>query len=137
LAPIGAPVPLGADASLPTNERHRANFDGNGFVPHAYVAVYVLNPVLAGQSARALSAPVQIGTVLVGGRGTFAGSFVLPQQVRPGQYILQIVGTTAGGALLSADLGLDVPDIDTRSISITGQRVKKAKPARVKVFGRT
>jgi len=57
--------------------------------------------------------------------------------VTPGQYILQIVGTTAGGGLLSADLGLDVLDVDTRSISITGQRVKKAKPAQVKVFGRT
>lgn len=137
LAPNGAPVPLGADASLRAYERHRVNVEGNGFAPSTYVAVYVLNPVLAGQYARALSAPVQIGTVLVGGRGTFAGSFLLPKQVTPGQYILQIVGTTAGGALLSADLGLDVLDVDTRSISITGQRVKKAKPARVKVFGRT
>ena len=128
-------VPLGPDASLRAYERHRVTVAGNGFQPSTYVAVYVLNPVLAGQSSRTLSAPVQIGTVLVGGRGTFAGSFVLPQQVTPGQYILQVVGTTATGGLLSGDLGLDVLDLDTRSISITGYRVKKAKPAQVKVHG--
>lgn len=137
LAPDGAPVPLAPGAALQAFQRHRVNVDGEGFKPSTYVAVYVLNPVLAGESARALSAPVHIGTVLVGGKGTFAGSFVLPPQVAPDQYILQVVGTTATGGLLSAVLGLDVLDVDTRSISITGQRAKKAKPARVKVFGQT
>lgn len=137
LAPNGAPVPLGPEASLQAYERHRVTVDGNGFQPSTYVAVYVLNPVLAQSSGRALAGPVQIGTVLVGGRGTFAGSFLLPAQVVPGQYILQIVGTTASGGLLSADLGLRVLDVDTRSISITGNRVRNAAPPRVKVFGRT
>jgi len=137
LAPNGAPVPLGPDASLRAYERQRITVDGRGFKPVTYVAVYVLNPVLAGASTRALSQPVRLGTVLVGTNGTFAGSFVLPASVVPGQYILQVVGTTAAGAILSADMGLEVLKIDTRSISISGQRVKKAKPAQVKVVGRT
>lgn len=130
------PVPLGERDSLVAYTRQRLQVGGEGFQPATYAAVYVMNPVLAGSSDRVLGAPVRLGTVLVGGAGTFTGSWVLPSSVTAGQYVLQVVGTLSRGSLLSVDTGLTVKNVDRRSITIAGQRVKKAKPAQVKVFGR-
>ena len=130
------PVPLGERDSLVAHTRQRLQVSGEGFQAATYAAVYVMNPVLAGSSNRALSAPVRLGTVLVGSAGTFTGSWVLPSSVTAGQYVLQVVGTLSRGSLLSVDTGLTVKNVDRRSITIAGQRVRQAKPAQVKVFGR-
>jgi len=132
----GRPLPLGPGDSLVAYSGQRVEVAGSGLTPGTYTAVYVLDPVLA-REGRSLSAPVRVGTVLVGGNGGFAGVWTLPRSVTPGQYILQVVGTLRGGALLSANVGLTVTQPDRRSITITGKRVTGAQPPMVTVAGRT
>jgi hypothetical protein len=127
------PIPLGPTNSLIAYTGQRIEVTGAGLAPASYVAAYVLNPLLA---TRSLSAPVRLGTVLVGADGTFTGSWPLPRMVSPGQYVLQVGATVVGGDSLTVDVGLTVISPDQRALSITGNRVKNAQPAQVRAYGR-
>lgn len=131
----GVPVPLVDGTALLAFDGERLDVSGSGFSPRAYAAVYVLNPVLAGD-ARALDVPLRLGAVLVPGSGDFIGSWRLPPSVTPGDYILQVVATLPSGSLLTVDTGLIVRKADRRSLMITGHRGTKANERKVFVDGR-
>lgn len=112
LGPDGKPLNLGPDGSLRlANERDVAT-EGTGFLPNSEVDLYVDPPVLlTGASSRAgarAAEAVYVGTVKTDARGNFAGSATLPDDITPGDHILQAVGYSPTAQSRAMSLGVIV-----------------------------
>jgi len=115
----GRPEPLGDGGQLQTTAGQRVAVSGDDFHPTTYAAVYVHDsdqgtPVVPDDA-------IIIGAILVDDSGQFTGSWVLPERVTQGDYVLQIVGTTSRLEALSANVGMKVMADVSRSIRITGE----------------
>ena len=112
LGPDGKPLNLGPDGSLRlANERDVAT-EGTGFLPNSEVDLYVDPPVLltgasARVSARAAEA-VYVGTVKTDARGNFTGTATLPEDILPGDHVLQAVGYSPSKQSRAMSLGVIV-----------------------------
>lgn len=134
----GRSLPLGGDNQLQPLRGQRVSISGHGFHPATYAAVYVHDPQVSERAGRWLSEPVIIGAVLVDQTGRFTGSWVLPDAVAPGEYVLQVVGTTTDLEALSANMGMTVQTAETPSIIIRGERgTGRATVRSVFVYGKT
>jgi hypothetical protein len=132
----GRALPLGEGNEVQPMVGQRVEVSGARFHPSTYAAVYVHDP--DGDISPVLGEPVIIGAVLVDDSGMFTGSWVLPDEVVAGEYVLQVGGTTSRLEALSANLGMAVQQSRDRSIRITGERmVQRALARRVFVTGVT
>jgi uncharacterized repeat protein (TIGR02543 family) len=88
--PKGTPTPLNANKQLEFEDGNKVATHGEGFAPNTPVVVYI--------------GGVKIGTVTTDSNGSFSGSFLIPQSVRPGVKIIQVNGITHGNTVRSVSL---------------------------------
>lgn len=127
----GDPVELSPEGLLILSEDRRVAAAGSGFTPEAPVAFYLISPgaqVVSQVSAFGWLSPASGGQILLGmltvdGTGDFAGTLILPDGLSSGDYLVQAVGPTSDGEILSITLGVRV------EASATGVRPDPAIPA--------
>ena len=112
LGPDGKPLSLGPDGSLHlANERDVAT-EGSGFLPNSEVDLYVDPPVQAtGATTRAgtrAEAGIYVGTVRTDASGNFTGTATLPEDITPGDHVLQAVGYSPTRQSRAMSLGVVV-----------------------------
>ena len=112
LGPDGKPLSLGPDGSLRlANERDVAT-EGSGFLPNSEVDLYVDPPVQAtGASTRTgtrAEAGIYVGTVRTDASGNFSGTATLPEDITPGDHVLQAVGYSPTRQSRAMSLGVVV-----------------------------
>lgn len=132
----GVREPLLASGELQARVTGRISVSGDGAIPGSTTAVYGI-PTQVASTARAVTEPVLIGTVVVGDSGSYAGSWPVPSALPVGDYLLQVVATPAEGGVLSASTPLRVLPDDERTIVITGSRAGDGAGRRVFARGTT
>ena len=112
LGPDGKPLNLGPDGSLRLANERDVTTEGTGFLPNSEVDLYVDPPVLlTGASTRTSVRSVEavyVGTVKTDARGNFAGTATLPEDILPGDHVLQAVGYSPSRQSRAMSLGVIV-----------------------------
>ena len=114
LGPDGRPLNLGPDGVLRLQSEREVQTSGTGFLAASEVDLFInppVEPVLTAGSwwrslvMRAVSG-IYVGTVPVNEAGEFEGVAALPQDIKPGEYVLQAVGVSPAGQKRALSLGV-------------------------------
>ena len=109
LGPDGKPLNLGPDGELRLQDERDVVTEGTGFLPNSEVDLYVDPPVLVtGAVARASTEAIYVGTVRTDASGNFAGTATLPEDIAPGDHVLQATGYSPGRQARAMSLGVVV-----------------------------
>lgn len=109
LGPDGKPLNLGPDGELRLQDERDVVTEGKGFLANSEVDLYLDPPVETSTAgARALGEAIYVGTVRTDASGNFAGTATLPEDIAPGEHVLQATGYSAGRQARAMSLGVVV-----------------------------
>jgi outer membrane protein OmpA-like peptidoglycan-associated protein len=94
----GSGLPLADDGALILQRSNLARTEGTGFQSNGPVQIYLM------------STPRFLGTVMANPDGTFAGTVLLPADIKPGRHTLQSNGFTPDGKVRSVSVGVLLRD---------------------------
>lgn len=113
LDPQGNPLDLGPNGVLRLQSERDVATSGRGFLPNSDVDLYVDPPVQASGAAvgaqtvgAAAAEAVYVGTVRTDARGEFSGTATLPEDIDPGEHVLQAVGLSKTSQTRAMNLGV-------------------------------
>lgn len=135
LGPDGKPLNLTPEGVLRLANERDVQTEGTGFLPNSEVDLYVDPPVLVQgatvRSARAAEA-IYVGTVKTDSRGNFAGTATLPEDILPGEHVLQAVGYSPQRQSRALSLGVIV---DPWIVLDQGTRTADGRHDRIRTTG--
>lgn len=109
LGPDGKPLNLGPNGSLRLQDERDVATEGTGFLPNSQVDLYVNPPVeTAASRAQASTEAIYVGTVRTDASGNFSGTATLPEDIAPGEHVLQATGYSPGRQARAMSLGVIV-----------------------------
>jgi hypothetical protein len=133
----GEPLELRANGNLLLEADRSARSEGSGFRPSTDVT-FTVETEAPGPSARGLvEGPLSIGTLPVSVEGEFAGIVTLPEELLPGDYVLQVSGVTLDNRPRSLFLGVTVVDEVASITLIESRRTPAGRHDRIRVSGTT
>jgi len=133
LGPDGKPLNLGPDGVLRLEGERDVATEGTGFLPNSQVDLYVDPPVLlTGARTRAATEAIYVGTVRTDASGNFAGTATLPEDIAPGDHVLQATGYSPGRQARAMSLGVVV---DPSLVLDKGVRRSDGRHDRIRTTG--
>ena len=135
LGPDGKPLNLGPEGELRLQGEHDVVTQGTGFLPNSNVDLYVDPPVrTSGAGAREATEAIYVGTVRTDAKGDFAGTATLPDDIAPGDHVLQATGYSPSRQSRAMSLGVVV---DPWIVLDKGTRQADGRHDRIRTTGTT
>lgn len=92
----GDVLPVNTNGAIVVEQNNFISVSGTGFRPNSTAVVWLF------------SVPNRLGTVNVGADGSFSDRVALADGIQPGEHTAQVNGITAGGAIRSLNLAVEV-----------------------------
>jgi len=113
VGPDGEPLDLGPDGVLVIDAERDIRTTGTAFAAGSLVTLYLNPPTRTSPDVDPVNPDddrptVLLGTVLVRSDGTFDGSTILPEDIEPGDHVVQAVGFGPGGDERALSIGIVV-----------------------------
>lgn len=89
-------MPVNTNGAIVVEQNNFIAVSGTGFLPNSTAVVWLF------------SEPSRLGTVSVGGDGTFTDRVPLAAGIEPGEHTAQVNGLTTDGAIRSLNLAVEV-----------------------------
>ena len=133
LSPEGKPLNLGPDGSLKLQSERDVVTEGTGFLPNSEIDLYMDPPLLlTGSSTRAATEAIYVGTIRTDASGKFAGTATLPNDITPGDHVLQAAGYSPSRQARAMSLGIVV---DPSLVLDKGTRKADGRHDRIRTTG--
>ena len=135
LGPDGTPLELTPEGVLRLETEREVDTQGTGFLPNSEVDLYVDPPVLVTDvGSRATGEGIYVGTVRTDLSGNFTGTATLPEDITPGEHVVQAIGYSPTAQSRAMSLGVIV---DPWLVLNQGTRALDGRHDRIRTTGTT